>query len=424
MKALILAILLQGGSNWVPLAEYRAHVVENPSVAYPVPKNLQKDYDKLWKRFVAAPVAKDAAKEDAKVSAEFDKLLKKNPDAVAAMLVQAYIDLYAGQPAKAEQRFETILAKRPADRVALYYLAEFAYARNDYARASGLYRRLKAVDNSRPDVDVKSQRAFLLAMQGLVQEATAAARADRLGDAERLYRLALELAPEEAGLHGQLAAVLARAGKQDEANVELRRQAELGGSGDDARRPLVASSEVRDAQREQAGAELQDLGRWGNQIERLREIRASQAITREQLAGLLARYFPQLMEFRKTPQIMTDLPNSWADPAIETMVGVGLLDPTANHTFQPARTVSRGEFAQVMGRLVRMLGVSQPVQPPITAPDLVPGSALYRELQLVLGYGLLSLDNTGSFNVSAPVGGEEAVNTAEKLLRLIQQKTV
>jgi Flp pilus assembly protein TadD len=417
MNALILTILLQA----FPAMPARA-ALENPSAANPIPKQVQKDYDKLWKRFIAAPTAKDAAKEDAKIAADFDKLLKKNPDLVPAMWVQTYIDLYAGRQAKAEQRLEVILAKRPSDRTALYYLAEFSYSRNDYVRASGLYRRLKAVDNSRPDVDLKSQRAFLLAMQNLVQEAANAARADRLSDAERLYRQALELAPDEPALHGQLAAVLVREGKLDEANAELRRQIALGGSGEETRLALVDSNQVRDARREQASAELQDLGRWGNQIDRLREIRTSPAITRQQFAVLLARYFPQVLEFRKNPQIMTDLPDSPAAPAIEAVVGVGLLDATANHTFEPARTVSRGEFAQVMGRLVRMLGVSQQEHQPITAPDLVPGSALYRELQLVLGYGLLSLDNAGNFNVSAPVSGEEAVNTAEKLLRLIPRK--
>jgi tetratricopeptide (TPR) repeat protein len=417
MNVLILAILLQA----FPALPARG-ALENPAVANPIPKQAQKDYDKLWKRFLAAPTAKDAAKEDAKVFAEFDKLLKKNPDLVPAMWVQTYMDLYAGRQASAQQRLEAILAKRPADRVALYFLAESAYTRNDYVRASGLYRRLKAVDNSRPELDLKSQRALLLAMQSLVQEASRAAQTNRLDDAERFYRQALELAPEEAALHGQLAAVLVRGGKMDEANAALRRQIELGGSGEEARRALDNSYQVQDARREQATAELRDLGRWGNQIERLKEIRTSPAITREQLAGLLARYFPQLLEFPKTPQIMTDLPDSWAAPAIEAVVGVGLLDPTANHTFQPARTVSRGEFAQVMARLVRMLGVSPREQSPISAPDLVPGSALYRELQLVLGYGLLSLDNAGNFNISAPVGGEEAVNTAEKLLRLIQQK--
>jgi tetratricopeptide (TPR) repeat protein len=416
MNALILAILLQAA----PALPARA-ALENPAVANPVPKQVQKDYDKLWKRFLAAPAAKDAAKEDAKVFAEFDKILKKNPDLVSAMWVQTYLDLYAGRQAQAEQRMAAILAKHPADRLALYYLAEYAYARKDYLVASGLYRRLKAVDNSHPDVDAKSQRAFLLAMQNLTQEAATAARTDRLSDAERLYRQAVELAPEEASLRGQLASVLVREGKVDEANAELRRQSELGGPAEELRRGLAESTQAREARRQLAGAELQDLGRWGTQIERLREIRSSQFMTREQLAGLLGRYFPQLLEFRKNPQIITDVADSWAAPAIEAVVGLGLLDPAPNHTFQPDRTVSRGEFAQAMARLIRILGVSQKEASPVAAPDLVPGSPLYRELQLVLGYGLLSLDNSGNVNVSAPVGGEEAINTAEKLLHLMQQ---
>jgi tetratricopeptide (TPR) repeat protein len=402
----VLALLLQ-----LPFPLPARSALENPAISHPVPTKLQKDYDKLWQRFLAVPAAKNAAKEETKLSADFDKFLKKNPDFVPVIMLQAYMDLYAGRLANAEKRLETVLSQRPADRVVLFYLAEFAYARNEYAKASALYRRLKAVDRARTDFDLKSQRAFLLGMQGLVQEATSAAQADRLADAERLYRQALELAPEEATLHGQLAAVLVRAGKRDEANAALRRQAELEGAPAQSRRAGGVSSE--------ASADLQNLGRWGTQIERFREIRAADAITREQLAGLLHRYFPQITEFRQTPQIMTDLPNSWAGPSIETVVSAGLLDPTVNHTFEPARTVSRSEFAQVVARLARMLGVSQADGPPISAPDLVPGSPLYRELQLVLGSGLLSLDNAGNFNVSGPVSGGEAVNTAEKLLRLI-----
>jgi len=53
---------------------------------------------------------------------------------------------------------------------------------------------------------------------------------------------------------------------------------------------------------------------------------------------------------------------------------------------------------------------------------VVPESTLYRELQPVLRYDLLFLDNAGNFNIGEPVGGEEAVNTAEKLLRLIHKK--
>lgn len=119
---------------------------------------------------------------------------------------------------------------------------------------------------------------------------------------------------------------------------------------------------------------------------------------------------------------MTDLDGSWAESAIQTVVGAGLLDSTVNHTFQPSRIVSRGEFATVVFRLTRLLGVSAGDSTWITPLDVVPDSTLYRELEPVLSYGLLLLDNAGNFNIAAPVSGEEAVNTAEKLLRLTQKK--
>lgn len=146
------------------------------------------------------------------------------------------------------------------------------------------------------------------------------------------------------------------------------------------------------------------------------------AVTREQLAALLTRYFPQLTEFRQSREVMADLEGSWAESEIHTVVGAGLLDPTVNHAFQPARIVSRGEFATVVARPTRLLGVSAGDSSWITPLDVVPDSALYRELEPVLSFGLLLLDNAGNFNIAEPVSGEEAVNTAEELLPLIQKK--
>ena len=62
MKALVIALLLQ------QLALPPRSTLENPAGGSPVPKQLQKDYDKLWKSFVVG-------KEDAKLPREFDKLL-------------------------------------------------------------------------------------------------------------------------------------------------------------------------------------------------------------------------------------------------------------------------------------------------------------------------------------------------------------
>jgi len=296
--------------------------------------------------------------------------------------------------------------------MAALYLGEFAYSRGDFLRAHDLYSRLRTPGPSVPGLDMKRQRSLLLAMEGLLQEARRAAAENRLADAERSYRRALQLAPREPSLHGQLAEVLKRAGKAQEAEAELRLQTQYSGP----TVTLVASDN------ELAVAGLDDLGRWGSQIDRLREIRASRVITREQLAALLTRYFPQLTEFRQAPEIMTDLGGSWAEPAIKTVVSAGLLDTTASHTFQPSRTVTRGEFAIVLGRLTRVLGLPGTSDRLITPLDVVPDSTLHRELQPVLSYELLVLDNAGNLNIGAQVSGEEAVNTAEKLLHLIHKK--
>jgi hypothetical protein len=70
-----------------------------------------------------------------------------------------------------------------------------------------------------------------------------------------------------------------------------------------------------------------------------------------------------------------------------------------------------------------LLGVPAGSGTPIRPLDVVPDSTLYRELQPVLGYELMTLDNAGNFNVGASLRGAEAVITAEKLLRLLQKNT-
>jgi hypothetical protein len=46
---------------------------------------------------------------------------------------------------------------------------------------------------------------------------------------------------------------------------------------------------------------------------------------------------------------------------------------------------------------------------------------MYPEVRLVLGYGVMSLEDSGSFNVSGDVTGGQAVQSAEQLLRIFQQ---
>src|SRR5262245_32001686 len=158
MTPLLVALFLQ-----LQIAMPARLDLSDPAAGNPVPKNMQKDYAQLWERFLSG-------KDDAKVFSEFDKLLKKNPDVVPPLLVQAYIDLYSGRMREGEQRLRSGLARRPSDPVALRFLAELAYSRNDFVEANDFYTRLRS-SGSVVEVDNKSQRAFLLALESLLQDA-------------------------------------------------------------------------------------------------------------------------------------------------------------------------------------------------------------------------------------------------------------
>jgi len=387
MIVLLIPLLLQ-----IQIALPQRSELVNPAAHSPVPKKLLKDYDKLWQRFVTAT-------DDQKVFKELDKMSSKDADFVPALIVESYIDLYAGRRANAEEKFRTVLARHPDDPVALFYLAEFSYERNDFVKAAELYSRLLSGTNPfGPTVEMKSQRSFLLALDSLVQSARRAASENRPDEVAKLYNQALALAPEKTASRSQLAELFL--GKPDGG---VRGASENGVAGSN-------TQETEKAERE----------RWGDQIERFREIRHSESLTREQLAALLASYFPELGKSGEGP-VITDIEDSWAKTAILSVVKAELLDCMGNHAFQPSRTLTRSEFAGVISRLTRFLGLSPEMAAPIRPLDVVPDSALSAELQPVLSYRLMSLDNSGNFNVSANVSGEEAVNIAEKLLGLLQK---
>jgi tetratricopeptide (TPR) repeat protein len=428
MNVILLALLLQ--SLLLPPRT----AMQNPALISPVPQKIKKDYDKLWTRFVAG-------KEDAKVMKDLNKLLTKQKDLSAAIAIEGYLDLYAGNNAGAASKFLRVVSIDPNHTVALYYLAELAFVGQDYASATSFYSRLLAVDKTRPDVEAKRQKAFLLGTDNLLRTAAKAEQENRWADAEQAYRRALEMAPREPMLNGRLAALLAREKKWDESLVHYRTQLAATGPNSEIEKNIAEAlmnlgrtEEAReilehlrnegtvDENLESKVSELEDLGRWGSEIDFFRAIKSSEAVSREQLAAVIVRYFPQVAEFPQQPQIVTDTVESWARSEIQVSVGTGLLDPFPNHTFQPSSPVTRGLFAQSMSRLIRLLRMTQAGAPPVPVPDVTPGDALYRDIQLVLGSGLVGLEDSGSFNVSGRVSGEEAVRALDRLLRLSHGK--
>jgi len=397
MNLILLALLLQSSLVLPPRT-----ALENPASVSPVPQKQRKDYEKLWSRFVAS-------KDDAKLLKDLEKESKKQKALDQLWVIQGYLHLYRGDNTAAREKFTEAVRINSNNRIGLYYLAELAYAHKDYGRAATLYAQLQSVDPSHPDVETKRQRAFLLATDKLLQTAVRAESENRLAEAEGLYRQALKLAPNEPSLQARLVDLLLKQNRKEEAE-ELRK---LAGVVDAHPVPATAADEPRND-------DLADLGRWGGDIEAFHLIRGTDAVTREQFATLIVRYFPQVTEFRRTPKIVTDIQNSPARSEIMTVVSVGLMDPFPNHDFEPALPISRGDLAIALARLSRSLGLSGK-ESSIAPPDVAASNAIYPEIQMVLSYSIMTLENSGSFNVAGHVAGREAVQSAEQLLDIFQQ---
>jgi tetratricopeptide (TPR) repeat protein len=399
MSVLLLTLLFQSSLLLPPRT-----ALENPATVSPVPQKLLKDYEKMWVRFVGA-------KEDSKLMKDLDKLLEKEKTFDPAWMIEGYIALYKGADPVARDRFAQALNVNRNNRIAMYYLAELAYTKADYARASMLYAQLSSLGANTPELETKRQKAFLLATDGLLRSAARAESENRLGEAEDYYRQALTIAPNEPVLHARLADLLTRQDKKEEAAAERK-------AADDLIPRRVAETGGTDRVK---ADNLEDLGRWGGDIGLFHQIREAQTVTREQFAVLIVRYFPQVTELRQTPQIVTDIQNSGARSEIQTVIGLGLVEPFPNHDFVPSAFITRGDFARALARLSRLIGLPANSAALAAASDVGPTNAMYPDIQLVLGSGLMTLQDSGSFDVSGYVTGSQAVSSADRLLRTFQQ---
>jgi hypothetical protein len=400
MNTFLIALLFLQSALLVPARTE----VENPAAVSQVPVKLQKDYNKLWSLF-------QSGQADAQLAKDLDLLIKKQKNFDPAMTLQAFLELYKGNDTGAAQKFEQAYSANSKNRIAVYYLAELAYAHKDYIRANTFYSMLLSLDKTRTDVEEKRLKALLLATDDLVRSATRAETENRLSEAEEFYRRALAMAPKEPTLHLRFADLLAKENKADEAAAERKIVEDLM----PRRGSAPANAEPP------RGDDLEDLGRWGSDIAVFRQIREAPVASREQAAVVIVKYFPQVVENRQTPQIVTDIDSSWARTEIQTVVDVGLMDLLANHTFEPGAVMTRGDFATALARLIRMLGLSPSSAPPVVTLDVAPTNTQYADIQLVLGFGLMSVQDSGNFDVSGDVSGQEAVHAADRLLRTFQQ---
>ncbi|HOI45729.1 MAG TPA: S-layer homology domain-containing protein, partial [Candidatus Aminicenantes bacterium] len=156
-------------------------------------------------------------------------------------------------------------------------------------------------------------------------------------------------------------------------------------------------------------------------------IPASNAITREDLAALIAVKFKGVLDDSQVkPPIIIDISTSWASKFILKTASLDLLEVYDNHTFLPKKAINRAEFAEAMLRLVDFLSkkgyrfVPQVSPERIQISDVPPDSFFYRPITRIVAYQIMDLTPQRTFQPEAPVSGQEAGRTLDIVLALIK----
>ena len=123
--------------------------------------------------------------------------------------------------------------------------------------------------------------------------------------------------------------------------------------------------------------------------------------------------------------VITDARNHWASEWIMATARAGVMEPYENHTFQPRNAVRRSDLAQAVARMLKIIAAGRPQllkdwQSRMQKMGDVGVSNLhYADASLSVAAGIIPLVDGGSFQLSRPVSGAEAIDAITRIERLL-----
>ncbi|MCX6563465.1 MAG: tetratricopeptide repeat protein [Candidatus Aminicenantes bacterium] len=152
-----------------------------------------------------------------------------------------------------------------------------------------------------------------------------------------------------------------------------------------------------------------------------------EAVTKEDVSALIGVKFKDVLD--ETPPklpVIVDITTSWAFQHIVRVASYEIMEVFSNRTFQPRKTVTRAEMADILVRLVALLkkrGYKIIEQVPIERVRIadVPREHFYfQPIAQVIAYQLLDLAPDRTFKPELPMPGREAIKALDLLLGLIK----
>ncbi|MGE5245611.1 MAG: tetratricopeptide repeat protein [Betaproteobacteria bacterium] len=304
--------------------------------------------------------------------------------------------------------------------------------RGDEALAA--FEAALAADPSLADIQRRVDVLKFRVAQDRLAGARDAARAGRLDEAEGAYRRAIAASPDSAFLYRELAAVEQQKGDLDAAVEHYRKAMALDSA--DAQAPerlgdvLMTRSdfdgavdayshayaiEPGDALERKLDA-ARDRAAMARMPSEYRAIAGAAQITRADLAALIGvRLAPLVEDGSREAVLITDVGTNWAASWIMSVARAGIMEPYANHAFQPGAIVRRIDFAQAVSRLLARIAARSPARAGawesarVAFPDLAPAHLAYPAASAAVAAGVMTLGPDGAFQPSQPVSGPEAI---------------
>jgi tetratricopeptide (TPR) repeat protein len=374
---------------------------------------------------------------------EFSIALKAEPTFYPAEIGLGYVELADREPKAALTHFDRVL-DRQADASALVGRGVAYLGLDREADALVAFEAAVAADPSLAGI---AQRVEVLKFRNVEQriaEARAAAEAGRLDAAIPAYMAALNSSPGSPFLYRELAAVERKRGDSEAALAHYRTAVSLDAADVES---LTAIGEILEAAGDLDGAIREYLAalaiepsseltarlegaRARAELARLppqyRAIDAAPQITRGELAAIIGvRLAPLLQpDAGIDAEPITDVRTDWAAPWILTVSRAGVMEPFANHAFQPDSAVSRIDLAQAVERLLMRIAPLKPDQAQrwnsasVQFADLTAGHLAYPAASAAVASGVLTREPDGTFQPSRMVSGEQAVQAIERLQQL------
>ena len=409
-----------------------------------VPPALQgspaaQNFDRGW-LFLQAGDLKNADRE-------FALALQASPAFYPADTGGGYLELARKDPKAALPRFDRALEKQPGDTSALVGRGDALVLLAREPEAIAAFEAAFAADAGLADVRRRVDVLKFRVAQRDLDVARQAARSGRLDDAVAAFRTAIDHSPDSAFLYRELAAVARQKGDSSLALENLRHAVtlepgdagslsqigellEAAGDLDAAARAYESANQIEPSPALDARLEsLRARAAIARLPQEYRAIDAADQITRADLAALIGvRLAPLLQSTRPSGAVLiTDVRNHWAEAWIQAVARGGIVEPFANHAFEPKTIVKRADFAQAVNRLLSRAAAPaqykawQDARPRFT--DLPASHLAYPAAAVASASGVMVDGPGGAFQPNRAVTGAEAIAAIERLGRMASQST-